>query len=124
MAVGGRCAAVAELSGFVGGAEVVAVSPGVGRSVGVDVVDVVDDEDVGGPGVRDGDCDGEVLGVGAGLSAGRGCGAVGRSSVWPCGHRNRPRPSPATARTEPAARRAARTRRRARTPARSASRCV
>ncbi|BCM69589.1 hypothetical protein EASAB2608_04923 [Streptomyces sp. EAS-AB2608] len=113
----GSCVAVAGPPVVAGGAEVVEAGSGGAVSDGVK-----DGADGGVLVDRDGDGDGVLLGVGPGLVIGRG-GAVGRSPVWPCGHRNSPRPSPATARTEPAVRRAARTRRRARTPARSASRC-
>ncbi|MEU9453407.1 hypothetical protein [Streptomyces sp. NPDC048277] len=65
-----------------------------------------------------------VLVLGPGLVAGHGCGALGSSRVPEWGHRRRPRPSPATARTPPAACCAALTRRRTCTPARSRSRCL
>ncbi|MFI6359208.1 hypothetical protein ACIBJF_42990 [Streptomyces sp. NPDC050743] len=113
---------VAELPVVTGASEVEEVESGVGESVAVGVDVGVDGGPLGGS-EELGDVLGAVVGSGVGLIAGRGRGAVGRSSVWPCGHSNRPRPSPATASTAPAARRAARTRRRARTPAYSACRC-
>jgi len=63
------------------------------------------------------------LGLGdTGLVAGRGCGACGLFSPGSWGSRKKPMPSPATARTEPAAFCAMRIRRRACTPARSRTR--
>ena len=60
------------------------------------------------------------LAVGSvGLMAGRGSGACGRSSTRSWGSRKKPRPIPATAKAEPTAFCAARTRRLARTPERS-----
>ena len=122
VADGGGPPVESELPPVTGALEVEEVESGVGESVVVGVDVGVDGGPLGGSDEL-GDVLGAVVGRGVGLIAGRGRGAVGRSSVWPCGHRNRPRPSPAAASTAPAARRAARTRRRARTPAYSASRC-
>ncbi|MFI6551064.1 hypothetical protein ACIBO9_48305 [Streptomyces prunicolor] len=67
------------------------------------------------------------VGVGpgsVGLRAGRGRGACGLLSTWSWGSRKKPRPIPATARTEPTAFRAVRTRRLARTPDRRRVWCL
>ncbi|MER6025374.1 hypothetical protein [Streptomyces sp. NPDC001851] len=119
---GGWCVAVGGLPPVAGAWEADEVDSGGGGAVAGEEGGPLGGSDVLGDVL--GEVVGEALGTGVGLVAGRGCGALGRSSVWPCGHRNRPRPSPATASTEPAARRAARTRRRARTPACSRLRCA
>ncbi|MER7221371.1 hypothetical protein ABT407_39505, partial [Streptomyces eurythermus] len=86
-----RPVAVANCGSWVavGGREVLEVSSG-GAESAVSV-GVMDGEDGVWSGDRDGGSDteapgaGVVVGVGAGLDAGRG-GAAGRSSVGPCGH--------------------------------------
>ena len=83
-------------------------------SVGVGLVVVLGDVF----GVRVGVAVGNV-----GLTAGRGSGACGRSSTRSCGSRRKPRPIPATAKAEPTALCATRTRRLARTPDRRRVRC-
>lgn len=59
-----------------------------------------------------------------GLTAGTGSGACGLLSTWSWGSRKKPRPIPATARAEPTAFCAVRTRRRASTPDRRRVRCL
>ncbi|MDV7220238.1 hypothetical protein [Streptomyces prunicolor] len=97
--------------------------------VGVEVGLVADPvEPVGvGPVVVLGDVSGVRVGVAVGnvgLTAGRGSGACGRSSTRSWGSRRKPRPIPATAKAEPTAFRAVRTRRPARTPDRRRVRCL
>ena len=78
VADGGCCVAVAELPLVAGGLEVVGVESGVAVSVALE-----DAGPLGGTVVL-GEYDGlgdVVSGTGAGLVAGRGCGALGRSSV-------------------------------------------
>ncbi|WP_405875648.1 hypothetical protein [Streptomyces sp. NBC_00005] len=73
-----------------------------------------------------GDASGVRVGVGlgdAGIVAGRGRGACGLFSPGSCGSMKKPMPSPATARTDPAAFCTARARRRARTPDRRRAWC-
>ncbi|WP_256639420.1 hypothetical protein [Streptomyces murinus] len=111
VAVGGGYDVVGVVLGASGGAELDELGDEFGVDVGGRVADVL--------GAVLGGADGE----GAGLVLGRGPGVPGSTWVFWCGHRNSPRPSPATTAAEPAARYAVRTLRRVRTPARSRSRC-